>query len=191
MMKTIQIALTAAFLLGLPGLVGAQDKEEPSAEEKERQEINAMAKQSLDRLFAQSAGSKNLYDKAYGYAVFAGTQTALALAGGRGKGVAVDKKSGKRTYMKLTSVGAGVGVGIQKLKTVFLFETKEKFDKFVEGGWEGDSTAGAAAGQDAAAVARSFTNGMAFYQLNDKGLIAQASVKGTKYSKNDKLNAGG
>jgi lipid-binding SYLF domain-containing protein len=180
MMKTIQIALTAAFLLGIPGLVGAQDKEEPSAEEKERQEINAMAKQSLDRLFAQSAGS-----------VFAGTQTALALAGGRGKGVAVDRKSGKRTYMKLTSVGAGVGVGIQKLKTVFLFETKEKFDKFVEGGWEGDSTAGAAAGEDAAAVARSFTNGMAFYQLNDKGLIAQASVKGTKYSKNDKLNAGG
>ncbi len=190
-MKTIKLALTAAILVGFPGLLAAQDKEEVSAEEKERQEINAMAKGTLDRLFAESAGSKDLYGKSYGYAVFAGTQTALALAGGRGKGVAVEKKGGKRTYMKLTSVGAGVGVGIQKLRTVFLFETKEKFDKFVDGGWEGDSTAGAAAGEDAAAVGRSFTNGVALYQLNDKGIIAQASVKGTKYSKNDKLNAGG
>lgn len=190
-MKTIQIALTAAFLLGLPGLVGAQDKEEPSDEEKERQEINAMAQGTLDRLFAESAGSKDLYDQAYGYAVFTGTQTSFALSGGRGKGVAVAKKNGNRTYMKVASVGAGIGIGIQKLKTVFLFETKEKFDAFVEGGWEGDSTASAAAGEDGAAAARSFTNGMAFYQLNDKGLIAQASVKGTKYSKNDKLNAGG
>ena len=190
-MKTIQLALAGVLLLGLPGLVSAQDKEEQSKEETERQEINAMAKGTLDRLFTESAGSKDLYDKAYGYAVFAGTQTALALAGGRGKGVAVDKESGARTYMKVASVGAGVGVGIQKLKTVFLFETKERFDSFVEGGWEGDSTAGAAAGVDGAAAARSFTNGMTFYQLNDKGLIAQASVKGTKYSKNDKLNSGG
>ena len=82
-------------------------------------------------------------------------------------------------------------MGIQKLKTVFLFETKEKFDAFVEGGWEGDTTASAAAGEQGTAAARSFTNGMAFYQLNDKGVIAQASVKGTKYSKHDKLNAGG
>ena len=37
-MKAIQIALTAAFLLGLPGLVSAQDEEEQSKEEKERQE---------------------------------------------------------------------------------------------------------------------------------------------------------
>jgi len=190
-MKTIQLALTTVFLLGLPGLVSAQDEEEQSKEEKERQEINAMTKETLDRLFAETTGSKGLYDKAYGYAVFTGTQTALALSGGRGKGVAVDKKSGGRTYMKVASVGAGVGVGIQKLKTVFLFETKERFDRFVEGGWEGDSTAGAAAGVDGAAAARSFTNGMTFYQLNDKGLIAHASVKGTKYSKNDKLNAGG
>lgn len=190
-MKTIQIALISAFVVGLPGLVSAQEDEEPSKEEKERQGINVMAKQTLDRLFSESEGSKGLYDKAYGYAVFSGSQTALALAGGRGKGVAVDKASGKRTYMKLTSVGVGIGVGVQKLQTVFLFETKEKFDGFVEGGWEGDSTAGAAAGEDAAAVARQFTNGMAFYQLNEKGLIAQASVKGTKYSKDDKLNAGG
>ncbi len=190
-MKTIQIALTAAFLLGLPGLVSAQDGEEQSNEEKERQEITAMAKETLDRLFVESAGSKILYDKAHGYAVFTGTQTALALSGGRGKGLAVDKKSGVRTYMKMTSVGVGIGVGIQKLKTVFLFETKEKFDGFVKGGWEGDSAAGAAAGVDGAAAARSFTNGMTFYQLNDKGLIAQASVKGTNYSKSDKLNAGG
>ena len=190
-MKTIQTALTVALLLGLPGWVGAQDNDEPSNEEKERQEINAMAQQTLERLFAESPGSKALYDKAYGYAVFTGTQTSFALSGGRGKGVAVAKESGKRTYMKVASVGAGIGLGIQKLKTVFLFETKEKFDGFVAGGWEGDSTAGAAAGVDGAAAARSFTNGVTFYQLNDKGLIAQASVKGTKYSKNDKLNAGG
>ena len=185
-MRSIQIALTAVFLIGLPGSVGAQSKEE-----KERQEINAMAKKTLDRLFAESAGSKGLYERAYGYAVFTGTQTSFGLSGGRGKGVAVAKESGGRTYMKVASLGAGIGFGIQKLKTVFFFETKEKFDSFVDGGWEGDATASAAAGKEGAAAAGSFTNGMAFYQLNDKGLIAQASVKGTNYSKNDKLNPGG
>ncbi|UCG75538.1 MAG: hypothetical protein JSV95_12575 [Gemmatimonadota bacterium] len=185
-MKTVQMVLTTAFLLGFPGLISAQ-----SDEEKERQEINAMAKETLDRLFAENPGSNALYDKAYGYAVFTGTQTSFALSGGRGKGVAVAKASGGRTYMKVASLGAGIGFGIQKLKTVFFFETKEKFDTFVQGGWEGDTTASAAAGEDGSAAARSFTNGMAFYQLNDKGLIAQASVKGTKYSQNDKLNASG
>ena len=115
-MNTTKVALTAAILVGFPGLLAAQDKEEPSADEKERQEINAMAKGTLDRLFAESAGSKGLYDKAYGYAVFAGTQTALALAGGRGKGVAVEKTNGKRTYMKLTSVGAGYTFGAALLR---------------------------------------------------------------------------
>ena len=66
--------------------------------------------------------------------------------------------------------------------------TSATFDEFVESGWDADGSASAAAGDEGLNAKASFVNGMAVFQMTKKGLIAQASVKGTKYWKDEDLN---
>ena len=155
---------------------------------KVRKKIDAGSKAALERLFEESPEARSLFDEAVAYATFDGTEAALLISSGGGKGVAVDKASGKRVYMRVVSAGVGIGLGFQATQTVFLFEDKETFESFVETGWDADASGSAAAGQEGINAKSSFTDGMMLYQMTKKGLIAQASVKGTKYWKDEKLN---
>ena len=90
--------------------------------------------------------------------------------------------------MGMLSAGIGIGLGIQVLYTVFLFEEAEKFQYFVDKGWNADASASAVAATEGVNADSSFHNGVMVYQLTDKGLIVQASLKGTKYWRSKKLN---
>jgi lipid-binding SYLF domain-containing protein len=156
---------------------------------KKRAEIDKNFNETLSKLYKEQPSAKTLVNSSYGYAVFHCTQTALMISGGGGSGVAVETATGKRTYMRMGSAGAGVGVGIQVMDVVFVFETKDKFRNFVDKGFDADASGSAAAGNEGMNKRASFTNGVAVFQMTDKGLIAQASLKGTKYWQDDKLNA--
>ncbi len=191
----IAVFLAAGMLLGSTALLVAEEsKKEKKAEKKEakaeenRSEIDAMAKATLEELFEKNADSKENYDKAYGYAVFAETEAKLMLSTSNGRGVARKKDGGEPIYMRMASAGVGVGFGVQRVRVVFLFETQKRFDSFVTKGWDGDASASAAAGTAGANVKASFTDGMVTYQFTKAGLIAQAGLKGTKIWKPDKLN---
>jgi lipid-binding SYLF domain-containing protein len=71
---------------------------------------------------------------------------------------------------------------------IFLFQDSQTFDNFVNKGWQADAGATASAGTNAAEVKTGFVNGIAIYQMTEKGLMANADIAGTKYWKNDKLN---
>src|SRR5262249_1281304 len=120
--------------------------------------------------------------------VFHNSQTALMISGGGGSGVAIENSTGQRTYMRMISGGIGVGLGFQMMDVVFMFETAEKFKHFVEGKWDAGSSANSAVASAGANAGASFTDGIAVFQMTDKGLIAQAAIKGTKYWSDDKLN---
>ncbi|MCZ6875556.1 MAG: hypothetical protein O7G88_18865 [bacterium] len=156
--------------------------------EKRRQKIDKREQETMQRLFKEKPRSKQLYHQSYGYAVFYGTQTALLISGGSGKGVAINKKTGERVYMGMLAAGIGIGLGIQVLYTVFLFEEAEKFQYFVDKGWNADASASAVAATEGVNADSSFRDGVMVYQLTDKGLIVQASIKGTKYWRSKKLN---
>jgi hypothetical protein len=51
-----------------------------------------------------------------------------------------------------------------------------------------DTSAQASAGDKGANVGVRFKDGVAFFQLTDKGSMASADIAGTKYWKNDDLN---
>ena len=113
------IALTSAILL-LGGSIGPTTAEGTNAEankaeakqEIKREEIDVMAKEAVDRVIAESEGAKNLQKKAVGYAVFDNLKFTLLLgSAGGGVGVAVDKATGKRTYMKMATGGPGARAG--------------------------------------------------------------------------------
>lgn len=152
-----------------------------------RAELDTLAEKTLADVLAKSENAKALHDKAYGYAVFENLKFALGLSGGGGAGVAVPR-SGQRTYMRMGTAGIGFGLGGQKYRVLFLFETEQAFRSFVDKGWQGDAAVQAAAGNKGANAGAAFNNGVAYYQITEKGLMASADVSGTKYWKYDKLN---
>jgi lipid-binding SYLF domain-containing protein len=153
-----------------------------------RHEIDKTADASLKRLFKAVPQSKDLFDKSYGYAVFDNHKSAFLLAVGSGAGVAVNKGTGTRTYMKMGSVGANIGAGVQFYRSIFLFETESAFNSFVTSGWEANTSADASVGKAAAGAEVKFNGGMAFYNLADSGALVSASIAGTKYWVSEDLN---
>jgi lipid-binding SYLF domain-containing protein len=153
-----------------------------------RREIDATADASLKHLFAAVPAAKQLFDSSYGYAVFDNRKTAFFLASGSGSGVAVNKSSGKRTYMRMRSLGANIGAGVQFYQSVFLFETERAFRSFIESGWEATTSADAALGKAAAAAEVKFNGGMAFFNIAESGALVSASIAGTKYWVSEELN---
>lgn len=149
--------------------------------------IDATATRVLHEVLAKSANAKQLYDKSVGYAVFDNLKLAFGVSGGGGSGVAISK-GGSRTYMKMATAGIGFGLGGQKYQVLFLFESEDAFRGFVDKGWQAGASAQAAAADKGADFGAAFRNGIAYYQLTDKGLIASADISGTKYWKSD--NAG-
>jgi lipid-binding SYLF domain-containing protein len=156
--------------------------------EAKRMKLDETAEEALHALFAEKNKAKMLYEASYGWAVFDNLKLALGISGGGGNGVAKVKETGEKIYMKMGTAGIGLGLGANKYQVIFLFQDPQTFDNFVNKGWQADASATAAAGTNAAEVKTDFVNGMAIYQMTEKGLMAHADIAGTKYWKNDKLN---
>jgi lipid-binding SYLF domain-containing protein len=156
-----------------------------------RREIDATEAKSMKRLFATAPKAKSLFDQSYGYAVFDSRKSAFLLTTGSGAGVAVAKGSGKRTYMRMASLGANLGAGMQFYQSIILFETERAFDSFITSGWEANTEADAVVGKAGALAEVKFNDGMAFYNLADSGALVSVSVAGTKYWVSEDLNKKG
>ena len=98
------------------------------------------------------------------------------VAVGGGSGVAVDPEANQCIYMHMGAGGVALGAGVQQYKLVLLFEDDDSFQRFVGGSWDAGATAQAVAGKAAKEAASNFVDGMAVYQLTDKGLSAQADL---------------
>ena len=123
-----------------------------------------------------------------GYAVFDNLKSAFLVSGGGGVGVAVERATREKTYMKMGTAGIGIGVGGQSYNVVFLFEDEETLRRFIDKGWHADATATAALGSKGSNAEATFSHGVAVYQLTHKGLMAHIDISGTKYWKSRKLN---
>lgn len=190
--RLLVAVLVAALGLGSPGLAGAKELSEK--EKKERQaEIRKASDATLKELYKVQPGAKKAIANAAGYAVFNNFGVKIFVAGsGQGKGLAVDRKTGQTTYMKMLEVQGGLGLGVKKFRLVWVFENRSDLDAFINSGWEAGAQANVTAksgdqgGGLAGAV--SVKPGVYLYQLTDDGLSAELTVKGTKYYKDDDLN---
>lgn len=186
---TILILCAVALALSAPGAIADEEKSSKELKlDSQRAKINEVAEETLQKLFAENSKAKVLYDEALGWAVFDNTKVAFGVSGGGGKGVAVSKKSGKRAYMKMGTVGVGFGLGVNSYQVVFLFQDEATAKNFIENGWQADAGATASAGKNAAEAKTNFVNGLVIYQLTDKGLMLNADIAGTKYKLDKDLN---
>ena len=177
----IAVAVCLALVASAPA-VFAQDGDKQA---KKKGKIDKRSNDVLETVLGESDNAKDLFDKAMGYAVFDNTKVALGISGGGGSGVAVDKASGARTYMKMGTGGVGLGIGVKTYQVIMMFENEKVFKSFIDKGWQGDTQAGAAAGSKGVAVETTFHDGMAVFVRTKKGLMASADVSGTKYWKSD------
>lgn len=167
---------------------GAEAVTDVVAPDRSRTEIDDMAAATLNELFATNAGAKALFDQSFGYAVFDSRKMSFMITTAFGSGVAVERADRRRTYMKMASGGVNVGLGAHWYQVVFLFETLPVFQGFVNDGWDAGGGGSAVAANQGASLEATFNNGLAVYQITDKGLMLAADLTGTKYWRDDELN---
>jgi lipid-binding SYLF domain-containing protein len=185
--RRVSIALMFAVVLLIVTPATAKTKQEKQAE------VRKNAEETLTRLFKARPSAKAAIKAAAGYAAFSNFGMKILIAGGgKGKGVAFDNRTGKFTYMKMLEVQAGLGMGVKKFRTIFVFETRDAMNQFVNKGWEfgGQATAAAKSSDKGGSYqgAVQVMPGVWMYQLTDKGLALELTGKGTKYYKDDDLN---
>lgn len=181
------IGVVFMLLAGLPGLATAASKEE------ERAEIRRTSATILNQLYKANPGARKLVESAAGYATFSNFgMKVLVVGGGSGKGVVVANDTHSEVFMKMVEVQGGLGFGAKKFRLVFVFEKRDAMSKFVQSGWEAGAQTTLAATEGGRGKAYqgavSISPGVWLFQLTDKGLAAEATVKGTKYYKDDALN---
>jgi lipid-binding SYLF domain-containing protein len=164
-----------------------------SKKAREQAELRGMAARTLARLYRLQPNARRFIGSSRGYAVFSNFGMKILLfGGGRGAGVAFDRRTGRRTYMRMLELQAGLGIGVKKFRLVWVFRTEKAFKRFVTSGWQlsGQATAAAKSATQggAAAGAIAVSENVYVYQLTDKGLALELTIKGSKYYRDGKLN---
>lgn len=158
-----------------------------------RHQVREMAQDALATLYEIAPGSRRAIERSAGYAVFSTFGIKLFFAGGTsGKGMVVNHRTGRQTYMKMVQVQAGLGFGASKSRLVFVFTTQQALRNFINQGWEFGGQASLSAmvsGQGSMFTgAAQVSPGIYLYQLTETGLAATLTVAGTKFFKDDELN---
>lgn len=198
MIKTMRprlLLILAAVTLALPVAAGLFGPKGDNIEEK-RAKVREQRDQILAKLYASNPEAKDKIQKAAGYGTFNNKNMNLfLLSTGHGYGVVVDNKTRKETFMAMGSLGGGVGLGAKDLSVVFIYKKPDVMNKFVESGWQfgGEADATAKAGEKGGGASKEAgvdtgANVFEIYQMTDTGVALQATVAGTKYWKDKKLN---
>ena len=94
--------------------------------------------------------------------------------------------------MKMAELQAGLGFGVKKFQLVWVFDSEQALNKFVNSGWEigAQATASAKAGDKGASYqgAVAVSPGVWLYQVSGDSLAVELTAKGTKYYKDSDLN---
>ena len=185
-MKIVLCGLAIVFLASGCGTTKGITPQE------KREAILSMKNAVLADLYKNRSMAKAEIAAAPGYAVFSNANIYLFFVGvGGGHGVVHDSKTGKNTFMKMGEAGVGLGLGVKDFRAVFIFHDRAVMEKFIGSGWEfgGQADAAAKASEKGAAIGgEAVIDGITIYELTESGLALQATVKGTKYWKDDDLN---
>lgn len=158
-----------------------------------RQQVREVALDALASLYEYNPGARRGVERAAGYAVFSTFGVKLFFAGGTtGKGMVVNNRTGRQTFMKMVQVQGGLGFGLNQNRLIFVFTNESALRGFIDQGWEfgGQGNLSAMAGGKGAMFsgAAAVSPGVYLYQLTQTGLAATLTVSGTKYFKDVELN---
>jgi lipid-binding SYLF domain-containing protein len=187
-MKRVKIGL--CILILAVTLSGCATTSGTTPQEK-RQAILSMSSEVLSDLYKVHPQARGEIAAAPGYAVFSNANVNIIFVSFSGGHGVVNNKTNGPIFMKMGEAGIGLGLGLKDFRAVFIFHDQTTLSKFVNSGWEfgGHADAAAKASDKGGAVGgEALLDGITIYQLTKSGLALQATVKGTKYWKDDDLN---
>lgn len=158
-----------------------------------RASVGQMSEEALAEFYKVDPKLRSKVNGAPGYAVFSNFGLKVMVVGtGNGYGSVVDRKSGKRTYMRMIEVGGGFGFGARNYRVLFVFHDRSTLQNFIDRGLEIGGQAEAVAKYEDEGGGLSLIvatrPGMDVYQLTKTGASATAMLAGTRYYKDDELN---
>ena len=182
----VLLLLFIPFVSSCASIKGSSFKEQ-------REYVLDMREGVLAELFEERPIAESQIKKAAGYGVFSNIGTNLFLVStGNGYGVVRNNKTKEETYMKMGSVGLGLGLGVKDFRAIIIFRNEEDLEDFVDEGWEfkGQADAAAISGDKglAGSVAQTVDLDVITYQITEAGVALQATLQGTKYWKHKDLN---
>ena len=102
-----------------------------------RAQVREMAQDALATLHEVAPGTRGVIDRAAGYAVFSTFGVKPFFAGGStGKGVVINNRSHRQTFMQMVQVQGGLGFGVNQNRLIFVFTNEQALRNFVNQGWE-------------------------------------------------------
>jgi lipid-binding SYLF domain-containing protein len=184
-LKTVAtLALAGMTLGGCTTTTTSGSTAEPSAQ---RTEIVQGVDSTLDRLYKEVKGSRELVSKASGVLVFPRVVSAGLVVGGEyGKGAL---RAGGRTegYYSMGSLSVGLQAGAQSKAVIILFMTQDALNKFrSSSGWTAgvDGTVALLkVGANGEIDTNTATQPVEAMVLTNAGLMAGVSLEGTKITK--------
>jgi lipid-binding SYLF domain-containing protein len=158
-----------------------------------RAQVREMSQDALATLYEIAPGTRRVVERSAGYAVFSTFGVKLFFAGGTtGKGMVVNLRTNRQTFMKMVQVQGGLGFGLNQNRLIFVFTNESALKNFINQGWEfgGQANLSAMAGGQGAQFsgAAAVSPGVYLYQLTQTGLSATLTVGGTKFFKDGDLN---
>jgi lipid-binding SYLF domain-containing protein len=148
-----------------------------------------LEKETLAELVAERPEAQTDLDSSVGYAVISNTAAKVPMVGaGEGIGVVVNTETGERTYLEVSRLDVGGGLGVRKFRLIIIFFDREKLEDLADGELEIGAGVEAGAGdQDdmgtgAGGVAGSRNEKRAIYQLSESGVSVTYTVRMIKYS---------
>ncbi|MCB0776952.1 MAG: hypothetical protein KDB99_11605 [Chitinophagaceae bacterium] len=125
---------------------------------------------------------KNLFNNAYGYAIFPNVgKGGIGVGGAAGKGIVYEKGNiiGKA---QLTQVSIGFQFGGQAYREVIFFESAGAMKKFKEDNVKFSAQASAVAATEGASANVKYADGVMIFTQQKGGLMYEASIGGQKFN---------
>jgi len=174
-MATVAFAMSMLLSGCAGGLVGSPDSK--------RAYFSKLEQDALARVIQEQPKAKQELEQAAGYLVAEQDIVKVPMVGwGSGAGIAVEKATGKRSYLRIPELQFGAGWGGRVQKVVLIFQDLGKFRDVADGKWYAGAEAEAAVKAGNVGVAGSgtsadlLTKGFSTYVLTDAGVSGTATV---------------
>jgi hypothetical protein len=147
------------------------------------QTIDKLVERTLPDLYKEYPQTKQEIANSVGYAIMENDIVKVPIFGeGSGYGVAINNKTGEKTYITMTRFDIGGGDGGRIVRPVVIFQSEKKFKDFITGAWSAGAGAEAAAKVGTTGAAGGAGSGDAsdkgytIYMITDSGVAATATV---------------
>ncbi|MFA7230659.1 MAG: hypothetical protein WC071_05265, partial [Victivallaceae bacterium] len=129
-----------------------------------------------------------------GYAIFKDFGVDIFLPSTEsGWGVVNNRATGEKTYMKMFSLGIGIGLGVRDFRALFVFNSQDNIARFIDSGWGLGVQANAVLKLgdvgDGISGSAEVSPGVTLYKITNNGLALHATIQGTKIWGNGDMNA--